>query len=143
MNKTLLLFCLTFSFSILLVSDVFAECKCLKAKSIDVSYKESNLVFVGQVVSVEDASVLRQGYRLVRLMVTAPYKGSELLPETEYVTIFTPIGDCGIEFVKQNDYLILAKGQPAFYTTSSCELSDILETSMDKQMRVAQLSNQR
>jgi len=119
---------------------LMADCKCGKAKSTDESYKESDLVILGQVISVDTASILHQGYKIVKFMMTVPYKGSELLPATEYVTVYTQEGACGVEFIKQNDYLIFAKGPPAFLTTSTCNLTEIQETSGEKQVRVEKLS---
>ena len=140
MKKSLFYVLFVLIVSLVIPTNLVAECKCGKAKSIDESYKESDLVFLGQVVSVNKATVLHEGYKVIKMITTIPYKGSEILPATEYVTIYTEVGACGIEFVRQNDYLIFAKGEPAFLTTSICNLTEIQETSREKQIRVEKLS---
>ena len=140
MKKTIFYLTTLSLISLLLPSTVFADCKCGKAKTTDESYKSSDMVFLGQVVSVDKASAIHEGHKVIKLMITVPYKGTDLLPATEYVTVFSEDGPCGVEFVRQSDYLIFAKGQPAFLKTSVCDLTEIQETSREKQVRVEKLS---
>lgn len=129
-----------FSSALLFSTYALADCKCPKGKSTDEAYKGSDVVFLGQVISVAKANILREGFKEVKLILTVPYKGTEILPATEYVTVYTEEGPCGVEFIRQNDYLVFAKGAPAFLKTSTCDLTDIQESSREKQGRVDKLS---
>ena len=136
LNKAVLS-CLTI---MMLSSQVLAECKCGKVKSTDEAFKSSDVVFLGQVATVNNSNILHPDYKVVKVAIVSPYKGVEILPATEYVTIFTKKDDCGINFAALSDYLIFASGDPAFLTTSTCQLTDIQEKSKEKLIRVDALS---
>jgi hypothetical protein len=136
LNKALLIF-LSIAF---LSSQVLAECKCGKFKSTDEAFKSSDVVFLGQVVTVTNSNILHPDYKVAKVAIVSPYKGVEILPATEYVTVFTKKDDCGVNFAALSDYLIFASGDPAFLTTSTCQLTDIQEKSKERLIRVDALS---
>lgn len=129
--------------SFIYTSEVLAECKCGKVKTTDEVFNSSEVVLLGQVVSVNKANALHEGYQVAKISITTPYKGVEILPATEYVTVFSKLDNCGVNFVALSDYLVFAKGNPAFLTTSVCQLTDVQEKSRERQVRVDALSRER
>ncbi len=119
----------------------FGDCKCPKLPTVTDAFNQSQIVFLGQVVTVEQASAIRPNYNVVKLIMTKPYKGADLLPPTDYVVVFTPDKekDCGVSFSKQSDYLVFASGNPAFLKTSLCNLTEIQESRKAEQMKLDEL----
>jgi hypothetical protein len=122
-------------------ASTFGDCKCPKLPTVNDAYNQSPIIFLGQVVSVEQASAIRPNYNVVKLIMTKSYKGTELLPQTDYVVVYTPDKekDCGVSFSKQSDYLVFASGNPAFLKTTLCNLTEIQESRKAEQMKLDEL----
>jgi hypothetical protein len=116
-------------------------CRCSPKGNLNDEVNRYDLVFLGQVVEVKSAGLIRSGSTLVRLIPMKIYKGKELMPNLDIVTIFTPetTKDCGINFSKNIDYLIFAKGNPAFMLVDSCSLTDIQEKSKERLIELEKL----
>ena len=105
------------------------KCFCPHAKSVTSDFERSSVVFKGQVVETKPKYPLHEGYAYVRFLVLKKYKGFENLPSQESVVMFTQFGSepCGVKFIKGNDYIVFAKGNPGFLKTSTCDVSGLLE----------------
>jgi len=57
------------------------------------------------------------------------YKGLENYPNSESVVVYAPVSTdpCTLKFIKGNDYLVFADGNPAFLKTNSCSMSGLQE----------------
>lgn len=116
-------------FSICMAASSVWACNCKKAGSIQQEFKEHDAIFLGMVLEVKPAGAIRPGYTLVRFRPIKRYKGSGLLPNPDVVTVFTPDNKngCGMKFNKRIDYLVFAKGNPAFLVVDSCSSSGVQE----------------
>ncbi|HMO17627.1 MAG TPA: hypothetical protein PKA63_05385 [Oligoflexia bacterium] len=121
-------------------TEVFA-CRCQPKGSLNDQVSRHDVVFLGQVTEVRSAGGLRPGFKLVRFMPIKRYKGVDLLPNHESITIFTPEdpANCGINFSKRIDYIVFAKGPPAFLQTSSCSMTNIQENMNLEQLELEKL----
>ena len=105
------------------------KCNCPPKRSLDVELDLSNLAFVGQVVEIRQKFPLHPGFAYVRFLPMKKYKGFDVYPKEESVIVFMPAASeaCTINFIKGNDYLVFAKGNPAFLKTNACDLTGLQE----------------
>lgn len=132
--RNLLVFIGTYiSCVIVCVAVVFSSeasaCPCAKRGTLESDIAKHDVIFVGQVMDIKPAGLLRPGYNLVRFMPMKTYKGKNLMPNLESVTVFTPDTEkeCGISFNKRIDYVVFASGNPAFLKVNNCTRTDVQE----------------
>jgi hypothetical protein len=105
------------------------KCVCPQKRTVEAEYDSSQMVFIGQVAEVKPKFPLHKDHMYVKLRVMKKFKGFENTPKKEVLVMFTPVNSdpCSVKFVKDNDYLIFAKGNPAFLKTTLCDLSGMQE----------------
>jgi hypothetical protein len=105
------------------------KCVCPPKKTVEAEFASSSVVFLGQVAEVKPKFPLHRDHMFIKLRVMKKFKGTENLPRKENAVIFTPAATdpCSVKFVKDNDYIIFAKGNPAFLKTSACDLTGMQE----------------
>lgn len=108
------------------------ECSCKEVPSVAAAFAASEIVIVGQADQV-GVSSLKKDFLEVRLRISRVYKGFDGRPvQPEQVAVYTPIGEskCGYSFLRGMDYLVYATGNPAFYQTTRCNRTTMLESAM-------------
>jgi hypothetical protein len=120
--------------------ELFA-CSCPAKGTIDKEFNKSDVVFLGQVVEKKSAGIIRPGYTKIRFIPMKVYKGMDLLPNQDSFTVFTPDSEknCGLNFSNRIDYIVFAKGNPAFLKVISCSLTDIQDKSKTTQKELERL----
>ena len=106
------------------------NCSCPKKPELEESYADSSVVFLGQVENQED-SVVRPEYIEVRLAVQRKFKWLNELSGSQSIVVYTPPeqAKCGYPFQNGFDYLVFAKGNPAFLRVDSCSRTNVVENS--------------
>ncbi len=126
---------LLFAFCLVLgAGDIFTcaaqNCSCPKKPELEEAYADSAVVFLGQVENQED-SVLRPEFIEVRLAVQRKFKWMSELASSQSIVVYTPSeqGRCGYTFQNGFDYLVFAKGNPAYLRVDSCSRTNVIENS--------------
>jgi hypothetical protein len=103
-------------------------CTCPKKPELEESQLQSSAVFVGRVETQED-SVLRPQFTQVRVVVLRKFKWLEEFATNQSVLVYTPKDEasCGFKFQNGFDYLIFAKGNPAFLRIDTCSRTQVME----------------
>lgn len=124
--KILILVCI-FTFH----SEVFAndKCVCPPKSNLASEFKRNSVVFLGQVVEVRPQFPLHNNYYYVRFLPMKKFKGTENYPNSENVVVYAPVSEdpCTFRFIKGNDYLVFAEGNPAFLKADSCSFTGLQE----------------
>jgi hypothetical protein len=120
--------------------ELFA-CSCPAKGTVEQEFNKSDVVFLAQVAEKKSAGIIRPGYTKVRFIPMKVYKGRDLLPNQEAFTVFTPDSEknCELNFSNRIDYIVFAKGNPAFLKVTSCSLTDIQEKSKSTQIELERL----
>lgn len=105
------------------------KCSCPAKGSLAQELANSEVAFVGQVAEVRPEYPLHEGYYYLRFLPAKKYKGFESYPNKESIVVFNqlPSNPCSFKFIKGNDYLVFAKGNPGFLKTSSCGYTGLQE----------------
>lgn len=124
------------------IGEVQAEgkCNCPPKPNIAADLKKSSVVFLGQVVEVRPQFPLHVGHYYIRFLPMKRFKGLENYPNPENIVVYAPISSdpCSFRFIKGNDYLVFADGNPAFLKTNSCSNTGIQE---DRSQEIFELNN--
>jgi len=115
-----------------------AECNCPAKPALKRAFKKSDVVLVGR-VEEQKTTPLKPGYMEVTLTILKKFKDDKEM-RRDFIVIYTKEGDCGVVFQPGFEYLIFAAGNPAFYTTSSCGRTEVLENAQVDLHRLIKLS---
>lgn len=98
------------------------RCSCPQKRSIAEELSSANVVFVGQVIELRPRFPLHEGYTYVRFLPQKKYKGFDTYPNKDSIVVFNPepTDPCFMKFIKGNDYLVFANGNPGYLKTSNC-----------------------
>ena len=116
------------------ISEVLGEqantpkrCTCPTKPTLEEALDKSSLVFVGQVKDLT-VSPLKPDFSQVKFSVNRKLKGFDEVAGNS-VLVYSPktLEACGIPFTEGMDYLVFANGNPAFFQTTSCSLTDVLD----------------
>lgn len=103
------------------------RCSCPTKPTLEEALDKASLVFVGQVKDLS-VSPLKPDHTQVKFSVNRKLKGFEEVAGNS-VLVYSPktLDGCGIAFTEGMDYLVFATGNPAFFQTTSCTNTDVLE----------------
>ncbi len=106
---------------------VAKRCTCPTKPSLEDALDKSSLVFVGQVKDLS-VSPLKPDHTQIKFSVNRKLKGFDEVAGNS-VLVYSPktLESCGIAFTEGMDYLVFASGNPAFFQTTSCSLTDVLD----------------
>lgn len=119
------------------------SCSCPPKPSIEDAFEEASLIFVGM-ARENTVNPLKKNDREVKFKVTRKLKGFEEVPGSgDSVIVYTPDSPtrCGIQFGDGLDYLVFAKGNPAYYQTTSCTRTDVLDKVLVDVHKLLRLTN--
>lgn len=126
------------TFSLPMIAMMFAPqsaeaCSCAPKPTVENAHREATAVFTGRVTSVEP-SPLREGQLEVNFTVRKAYKGAPADMGLERVVVFTPMqeAECMFDFQQDQDYLVFATGNLAYYKVNRCGRTGQLEISLDE-----------
>jgi hypothetical protein len=110
------------------ISTSAETCDCPKKPELEESQTQSSAVFVGRVEGQED-SVLRPQFTQVRMVVLRKFKWVEEFASNQSILVYTHKDEasCGYKFQNGFDYLVFAKGNPAFLRIDACSRTQVME----------------
>lgn len=121
----LILFLLTSSSLLMLKPRVTFACSCVKEQPVQKEFSQSKAVFSGTVIDIKTTKFLNPNYKKVLFEVSNTWKGisnSQVIIKTGQGD-----GDCGISFIKGQDYLVYARASKMYgensqsLTTTICD----------------------
>jgi hypothetical protein len=126
----------------LLATSSSLACPCGEKPGLKTSHDSSTLTFVGRILE-QKSSPFKPGYTEVKITVLQRYKDSSKMA-LETATVYTPDNaeKCGYSFQPGFEYLIFANGNPAFYTTTSCSRTEVLDKAQTDLKQLNNLSSQ-
>lgn len=121
-----------------------SNCTCPNKPPLEQSYDQAALVFVGR-VQEKRTNPLKKGDVEVKFLVTRKMKGFDEV-QSKTVLVYTPkenpvgkIGDCAFEFAENGEYVVFANGSPAYFKTSACTRTELLENALMDVQRMIRL----
>ena len=119
-----------------------ADCSCQSKPALKSAYNKSSIVLVGRVLE-QRKTPLKPGFNEIKITILRKFKNSDEEVGRESIVLYTPDSDesCGVTFQPGFEYLIFAVGNPAFYTTTSCDRTEVLENAQVDLHRLMQLTN--
>ena len=120
------------------------NCACPKVPEVEEAFAQSSAVFVGKIENQEE-SALRQNMLQVQVFVKNKFKWLDELAGKQLTVIYTaPENDpCGFKFQNGFDYLIFAKGNPAFLKVDVCSRTQVLENAQVDQQKLQRILNKK
>lgn len=108
-------------------SEAFAECKCPNKPNLKPAFDAASMVFVGR-VEEQRQTPLKPGFTEVKVTVLTRFKDDEEL-RRDVLVFYTPdkAENCGYSFQPGFEYLIFASGNPAFYKSSACDRTEVID----------------
>lgn len=123
-------------------AEASAECTCQSKPALKSAYNKASIVVVGRVLE-QRQTPLKPGFTEVKITVLRKFKNTDDDMRRETVVLYTPESDeqCGISFQPGFEYLIFAAGNPAFYKTTACDRTEVLENAQVDLHRLMQLTD--
>lgn len=127
MNKKLFSLSLASLLSLIPLQVVNADCKCPGKPALKAAFDAASIVFVGR-VEEQRLTPLKPGFKEIRVTVLTLFKDDEEL-RRDTLVFYTPETEeaCGYNFQPGFEYVIYASGNPAFYKSSACDRTEVLE----------------
>ena len=118
-----------------------AECSCKSKPALKSAYNKASVVVVGR-VEEQRTTPLKPGFTEIKITVLRKFKSTDEEAGRDSMVFYTPDSDesCGVNFQPGFEYLIFAAGNPAFYTTTSCDRTQVLENAQVDLHRLMQLT---
>lgn len=108
----LILFLLTSTSILTLKPRATFACSCVKEQTVQVEFSQSKAVFSGKVIEIKTTKFSNPNYKKVLFEVSKTWKGIS----GSQVIIKTGLGDgdCGINFIKGQNYLVYARASKMY-----------------------------
>ncbi|MGG0174700.1 hypothetical protein [Gottfriedia acidiceleris] len=121
----LILYLLTSTSTFMLKPRVTFACSCVKEQTVQKEFSQSKAVFSGEVIDIKTTKFSNPNYKKVLFEVSKTWKGIS----SSQVIIKTGQGhgDCGIDFIKGQNYLVYARASKMYgensqsLTTTICD----------------------
>lgn len=130
--KHLTNFLLALGSTCLCFSQAWGEgCTCPPTPPLNIAYQTADIAIIGKVEKISE-SVYRQGYLEVRFYVMKKFKWPEELGGDSAILYTRPKPeDCGYPFMRDQDYIVYATGNPAGLTVTKCSRTNVLDNVLD------------
>lgn len=100
-----------------------AACKCMQLTPAEAA-EQATAVFEGRVVEVSDTGTPQAPQRSVKLRVVRAWKGMQT--EEAVVTTASDSAACGIQFARDQNYVVYASAQDGALHATSCSRTRLL-----------------